>query len=308
MSSKKVVSLLPAATEIVCALGLENLLVGRSHDCDYPESVKALPVCSSPRFDTSVSGEETHLQVKELVSTAGSLYKIDEEKILSLAPDLILIQDQCAVCAVGPGDLKGLMPRLAPAGTEAYSIHPSSLEEVFECVSGIAGKLGVADRGEELVDELRERTEIIRHKLQFVEDRPTVACIEWLSPLMTAGNWTPGLISLAGGTPVLSKAGEESGTIEFDELKGADPDILVISVCGYTIERTVREIGALFNLAGWTELKAVQNNQVYLADGNRYFNRPSPALVDTVEILAEIIQPKYFVFGMEGTAWVKFGV
>ncbi len=308
MSAKKIISLLPSATEIVCALGLEDQLAGRSHECDFPEFVRQLPVCSYPRFDTDLSSADIDRTVKELTMSAVSLYRIDEEQIKSIQPDVIITQDQCKVCAVNIDDVQQMLKDVTGKETEVISLHPSSPDDILKDILQVASRLGVSARAEVLVESLNERIDIIKHKLRFVEDRPSVACIEWLSPLMISGNWIPEIIEIAGGKPVLAQKGGHSSYVEFEALKDADPDILIIAACGFTIERTVREIGVLLGYEGWNDLSAVKNNQVYIADGNRYFNRPGPGIVDTAEMLAEIIQPKQFIFGFDGSAWVKFEI
>ncbi|KAA8482070.1 iron complex transport system substrate-binding protein [Arcticibacter tournemirensis] len=308
MSAKKIISLLPSATEIVCALGLEDQLAGRSHECDYPEFVKQLPVCSYPRFDTDLSSTDIDRTVKELTMSAISLYRIDEEQIRNIQPDVIITQDQCKVCAVNIDDVQQVLKDVTGNDTEVISLHPSSPDDILKDILQVASRLGVSARAEVLVESLNERIDIIKHKLRFVEDRPSVACIEWLSPLMISGNWMPEIIEVAGGKPVLAQKGGHSSYVEFEALKDVDPDILIIAVCGFTIERTIKEIGVLLEYDGWNDLSAVKNNQVYIADGNRYFNRPGPGIIDTAEMLAEIIQPKQFIFGFEGSAWVKFGI
>ncbi len=185
---------------------------------------------------------------------------------------------------------------------------PASLKGVFENILTIAGKFGVEARAEVLVEELSERTEIIRHKLKFVEDRPSVTCISRLAPLGLAGMLIPELVEIAGGIPVLTEKGKEPPYIEFEELKTADPAVIVIAAANSSIEQTLLKINLLLDVPGWYELAAVKNNRVYIADGSRYFNSCGPSLVDTLEILAEIIQPKQFVFGFEGDGWVKFSV
>jgi iron complex transport system substrate-binding protein len=159
-----------------------------------------------------------------------------------------------------------------------------------------------------LLEDLNERVDLIRHKLKYVDNKPTVACVEWLEPLMVSGNWVPELVSIAGGIPLLAEAGKHSPYINWDDIKSRDPDILIIMPCGFAIERTLKEIHLLLQVPGFSELKAVKTNRVYIADGNQYFNRPGPRIVDSIEILAEIINPKQFIFGYEGRGWIKFSV
>lgn len=306
MAEKRIISLLPAATEIVCALGLENQLVGRSHECDYPPMVKDLPVCSSANLTVGADSAAIDRDVKELLSAALSIYTIDKEKISQLAPDVVLTQAQCEVCAVSLKEVEVVLGGLLQKPAEIISLQPQSLQDIFNDIGQIATRLGVQARGVVLLEDLQERIDLIRHKLKFLEQKPRVACIEWLSPLMAAGNWTPEMVALAGGDPVLAEGGKHSPAIDFEQLRNADPEVIIIMPCGFSIERTLQEIGLLLSAPGWNEISAVKNNRVYIADGNHYFNRSGPRIVDSIEILAEIINPKQFIFGYEGEGWVKF--
>lgn len=185
-------------------------------------------------------------------------------------------------------------------------VQPSSLSGLFKDILSIAKEFGVEARGEVLVEELTERTEIIRHKLKFVEDRPRVACIENVSPVIFAGNIVPELTEIAGGIPVLTERGKASSPLDPEALKAAGPGVIIIALKGAAIEQTLQDIGRILQWPGWADLEAVKNNRVYIADGSKYFYKPGPAMVDTLELLAEIIQPKQFVFGLEGSGWVKF--
>lgn len=303
-----IISLLPASTEIICALGLESQLIGRSHQCDYPESVQGLPVCSTSKVNPDDSSAAIDKQVKEVLANALSIYEVDEDVIKDLSPDIIITQTQCEVCAVSLKDVEAALDYLVQKKTQIISLSPNTLEEIFSDIQSLAERLGAGEQGRILLDELNERRDLIKHKLKFVEKRPRVACVEWLSPLMAAGNWTPELIEIAGGEPVFAKSGEHSPYIHAQDLIKQNPDILIVAACGFSISRTLKEIHTLFQIPGWADLAAVKNNQVYIADGNHYFNRPGPRIVDTIEILAEIIHPKQFVFGYEGRGWLKFSV
>lgn len=304
----KIISLLPAATEIVCALGLEAHLVGRSHECDFPESVKRLPICSSARFISGSNSAEIDRQVKAILTDALSIYTIDKEMIRSLKPDVIITQAQCEVCAVSLKDVESALEGLLDKECKVISLAPNVLSDVYSDISNIARLLGVSVQADDLIERADERLNIIRHKLKFSSEKPKVACIEWLSPLMIAGNWTPELVDIAGGDPIIAVNGKHSPFIEFKEIQAEDPDILIAMPCGFSIERTFQEINILLDLPGWVDLKAVKNNRIYVADGNQYFNRSGPRLTDSVEILAEIINPKQFTFGYEGSGWVQFNV
>ena len=306
MSEKKIISLLPAATEIVCALGLKDSLVGRSHECDSPESILSLPVCSSAKFIPGSSSAEIDKQVRDILSEALSIYTVDKAKIGELEPAVIITQSQCEVCAVSLKDVEESLQNVVDSKVEVISLNPRNLGDIFNEILLLAQRLEVQEAGVAFVEDLKERCELVHHKLKFVEQRPSVLCIEWLAPMMTAGNWTPELIEIAGGEPVLAEAGKHSAYVDFEDVCRADPDIIVIAPCGFSMDRTLQEITSLLELPGWSTLSAVKNNNVYIADGNQYFNRSSQKVVDTVELLAEIIHPKQFVFGFEGKGWLKF--
>jgi len=306
MQNIKIISLLPAATEIICALGLERLLIGRSHECDYPESVKSLPVCSSAKFLPGINSVEIDRQVKEILSDSLSIYSVDKELIKSLEPDFVITQAQCEVCAVSLKDVELAMEDLLEKNCRIISLDPHGLSDIYRDIQQLADQLGVEAAGAELLELSEERINIIRHKLKFIVEKPKLACIEWLSPMMIAGNWTPEIIEIAGGIPVLAEKGKHSGYINFENLQNENPDIIVLIPCGFSIQRTLMEINLMLELPGWKELKAVQENRIYIADGNQYFNRSGPRITDSIEIMAEIINPKQFIFGYETEGWIRF--
>jgi iron complex transport system substrate-binding protein len=308
MSSLKIVSLLPSATEIVCALGLEQNLVGRSHECDYPESVKQLPVCSEANFPDNLSSAAIDVKVKEILADALSVYTVKRDVVKELAPDVVITQAQCEVCAVSLQEVEQALENYLDKEAHIVSLQPNSLDDIFNDIKTVAAALNVVDKGDTLVEDLQERVDIIRHKLKFSDNKPTVACIEWLEPMMLSGNWVPGLVSIAGGTNVLTEAGKHSPYIQWDEIRVQNPEVIIIMPCGFSIERTLKEVDIILQLPGFSDVKAVKNNRVYIADGNQYFNRPGPRIVDSIEILAEIIHPKQFIFGYEGDGWIRFGV
>jgi iron complex transport system substrate-binding protein len=306
--SPKIVSLLPAATEIVCALDLESNLVGRSHECDFPPEVKNLPVCSEANIPDNLSSANIDRKVKELLYDALSVYTVKREKIKELSPDVVITQAQCEVCAVSLKEVEEALENYLDKQTSIISLQPNSLDDIFNDIKNVADALGVIENGERLIEDLTERVDIIRHKLKFIENKPTVACIEWLEPMMVSGNWVPELISIAGGVPVLAEAGKHSPYINWVNIQLQDPEVIIVMPCGFSVERTLKEIDSLLELPGFNDLKAVKNNRLYIADGNQYFNRPGPRIVDSIEILAEIIHPKQFIFGYEGNGWIKFSL
>ena len=306
MPDQRIISLLPAATEIVCALGLEHQLVGRSHECDYPAGISNLPVCSSAKFLPGSDSNEIDRQVKEILSESLSIYTIDRDLIKNLAPDVIITQAQCEVCAVSLNDVELVLKDLLEKECRVISLQPNGLEDVYMDIQNLADQLGVGKAGAELLELSEERINIIRHKLKFIAEKPTVACIEWLSPLMIAGNWTPEIIQIGGGIPVLTEAGKHSSYLDFHDIIDVDPDIILVMPCGFSIQRTLQEISLLLDAPGWANLRAVKTQRVYIADGNQYFNRSGPRMTDSIEIMAEIINPKQFIFGYEGNGWVHF--
>jgi iron complex transport system substrate-binding protein len=298
----RIVSLLPSATEIVAALGLADALVGRSHECDFPEEVSDLPVCTEPRLDPGASSEAIHRSVGRLLSESLSVYRVDAERLRELSPTHVVTQVQCEVCAVSLADVERALADWTAAPPHLVALNPGSIAEVFDDVARVARALDVAGRGERLVSRMREGMERIAADGAGLE-RPRVGTIEWLSPLMGAGNWMPELVAMAGGREVLGRAGRHSEWLEWETLRAADPDVLVVAPCGFALDRVEREAAILAALPGWNELAAVRAGRVYLAEANQYFNRPGPRLAETVEILAEMLHPEVFAFGREGTGW-----
>lgn len=306
MPDKKIISLLPAATEIVCALGLQQNLVGRSHECDYPVGIELLPVCSDANMVHNLSSLEIDKKVKEILTDALSVYTVNRDKIKALQPDVVITQAQCEVCAVSLEEVEEALDNFLDNDARIVSLEPECLEHIFRNITEVAAALDVQERSTVLIEELQERVDIIKHKLKFIDKKPTVACIEWMEPIMVSGNWIPELVDIAGGTSILAQAGKHSPYVDWVDIRLADPDIILLMPCGFSIERTMKEINIMLEQPGFADLAAVKNNRVYIADGNQYFNRPGPRIVDSIEILAEIIYPKQFIFGYEGKGWIKF--
>ena len=304
----RIISLLPPATEIICALGLAYKLVGRSHECDYPPAVLHLPVCTQVNIPEGFSSAAIDQQVKHLMRNALSVFSIDKALIKGLEPDLIITHSQCGVGAVSLDDVEKAVRGFTGKPVKVIALHSESLEDIFDDIKAISAVLDVTEAGTQLVEELQDRANLIRHKLKYIWDKPSVACIEWLDPVLIAGNWIPGLVEIAGGAPVLAEKGKPSHYFTREDILLQNPDILIIMPCGFTIERTLGELQLLLNNTGFNQLKAVKNNKIYIADGNKYFNRPGPRIVDSLEILAEILNPKQFIFGYEGDGWIRFSV
>ncbi len=301
----RVVTLIASATEIVCALGAEDMLVGRSHECDFPPSVTRLPQVSRPTFPVAGASRAIDLAVKDRLARALAIYEVDAGLLRQLQPDVIITQTQCAVCAVTPEDVERAVCGLTDHDVRVVSCEPNRLGDVWEDIRRIADALGMTDEGDRLVDALRRRVLSIAAKAAPLTPKPKVAVIEWIEPLMTAGNWMPELIELAGGTAVLGVAGEHSPMMSWDQLAAADPDVILVSPCGFDIPRTRQEWPALAGLPAWGTLRAVRDGRVVIADGNAFFHRPGPRLVESLEILSEIVHPRAWPFGHEGTGWVR---
>jgi iron complex transport system substrate-binding protein len=299
----RIVSLLPSATEIVCALGFEGQLVGRSHECDYPASVVRLPALTSPKFNPEGTSVEIDDRVKTILAEALAVYRVDADRLRALLPDFIVTQSQCDVCAVSMREVEDAVAQWTGAHPRIVSLAPYALRDVLADMEHVANALDAAERGAELVGSLRERLAAIEVRAQSAATWPRVACIEWIDPLMAAGNWMPELFAMAGGDNLFGKAGEHSPWMKFEELAVADPDVILIAPCGFSIDRTARDLPALTTHPQWPRLKAVRAGQVFLADGNQYFNRPGPRIVESLEILAEILHPELFAFGHEGRGW-----
>ncbi len=298
-------TLLASGTEIVCALDCGDRLVGRSHECDHPAWVLRLPAVTAPRFDTSASSLEIDRSVRGLLSQALSVYTVDTVKLAALAPDLLVTQVQCEVCAVSLRDVEEAVRAGLPSQPAIVSMKPDSLADVWADMRAIADALGVPERGVQLVTRLRSRLRGIAERTKG-RPRPRVVCIEWIEPLMVAGNWTPELMALAGADDVLGVAGRHAGAIEFEQLAAADPDVIWITPCGFGLERTRAELAPLISHAGWARLRAVQAGRVFLGDGNALFNRPGPRVVEATECLAEAMHPGAFRYGHEGRGWEQW--
>lgn len=299
----RIVSLIASATEIVCALGFEEDLVGRSHECDFPKSVKRFPVCTAPKFPVDGSSYEIDQRVKAILSEALSVYRVDAARLRELRPDVIVTQSQCEVCAVSLRDVEEAVCDWVESRPRIVSLEPNCLADVWSDVRRVAAALGVSARGEELVRRIEERMARVATKAAAAGRRPAIACIEWIEPLMACGNWMPELVGMAGGANLFGEAGKHSPWMTWEELRRRDAEVILVVPCGFDIERTRAEMPALVAQPGWSNLGAVRGGRVYLADGNQYFNRPGPRLGESLEILAEILHPETFSPTHRGGGW-----
>ena len=289
-----IVSLIASATEIVCALGLRDRLVGVSHECDFPEDVKGLPVLSAPKVDSALPSGEIDKQVRNIVADGLSVYRIRTEELASLRPDLIVTQDQCEVCAVSLKDVENAVGALTLKATRICSLRPNRLEDVIRDFQRVADAAGVEEQGRALVASSHERLTNLRETTARAGRRPTVACIEWLDPLMVAGGWMPELVRIAGGEPVVANETEPFRRVDWKALAKADPDVIVVMPCGFTIGRTLEDLQAPRVADPLRALRATREGRCIVADGNAYFNRPGPRITDSAEILAGLIHTEIF--------------
>lgn len=291
---------------MVHALGLGEFQVGRSHECDYPAGIDHLPICTKPRIDIVGSAREIDARVREQLVNAVSVYDVLPDVLEPLAPTHVITQTMCEVCAVSLADVERAMADRFPSRPEVVALAPQCLADVWSDIRRIAAACGIPERADALIASLGARLESISARARASGLAPRVACIEWQEPLMAAGNWVPELIEKLGAVNLFGEAGKHSPWMSFDDLAAADPEVIIQMPCGYSLEKTREEMYWLTQNPLWSSLTAVRNGQVYLTDGNAYFNRPGPRLVDSLEILAEILFPNHFEPTVEGRAWERF--
>jgi iron complex transport system substrate-binding protein len=287
----RAVSLLPAATEIVGALGLMDQLLAVSHECDYPEEANHRPrVTHCEIYGKGLPSDAIDSWVSERLQTHGTLYTLDEQKLRELAPDLILTQALCDVCAPAFDSVAALAQTL-PSRPRVLNLEPKSLRDILSNISEVAGALGHPERGTALVCQLQKRIAEVGTRVEGLR-RPSAFVMEWADPIFNAGHWTPELVRLAQGTPVLCAEGNDSVRIVWADLRSTDPEVLIVACCGNTVERTRRDLTVLEALPGWHDLQAVRMGRMFLADGSAYFSRPGPRIVDTLEMVAAMLHPQ----------------
>lgn len=305
MSGPRIVSLLPSATEIVAAVGMAANLVGRSHQCDFPAEVGRLPALSATKVRLDGTSRDIDRRVNEIIAQGVSVYRVDAERLRALKPDVILTQTQCAICAVTPGDLEEALRQWTGAAPALVSLEPNDLADVWGDMRKVGRALGVEDAAHAAIVGLQARLAAIRETAARADRRPTVAAIEWIDPLMAGGNWMPELIEAAGGDSLFATPGQHSPWLDWAALAAADPDVILLLPCGFTIAQSLADLPLLTARPEWNGLSAVRAGQVFVIDGHHYFNRPGPRLVESAEMIAEILHPGLFDFGHEGTGWVR---
>jgi iron complex transport system substrate-binding protein len=295
----RIVSLLPSATEILCALGLDDEIIGVSHDCDFPPSVKERPVVIHSRIPLGTDSADIDRLVRGFVERGESVYTVDGRLLRELAPDLIVTQDLCLVCAASPHDLAGVL-----AGFEyqprVLSLNPRNLTDVWADILQVAAATSREAAGQKLLKSITQRLQTLRTQLDPESSRPRVAFLEWMNPFYVGGHWVPEMIALAGGEDVFGELGQPSFRIDTQDLIAAAPDVLILAPCGYDAAQAAREYTLLKLPAGWEAVPAVRDSRVYAFEANSYASRPGPRLVTGTEALAKILHPSVAV-GDEAT-------
>ena len=290
MTAMRIVSLLPSATEIVCALGLDDRLVGVTHECDYPASVRKLPKVTRTLIPTDATSAEIDALVRDKLGAQSALYTLDMEMLERLQPDLIVTQALCDVCAVAESEVRNAAC-LLPTGPGVVNLEPETLDEVIACVSQVADAAGEPGRANALVPRLRARVDAVVSRSRSIAVRPRVALLEWLDPPFSTGHWNPELVQLAGGEDGLGRPRQKSVTLDWEQVIDWRPEVVLVSCCGFTTERAIQEAAVLRGVGGWDDLPAGRDGRVYVTDGTAYFSRPGPRLVDSLELLAHVMHP-----------------
>jgi iron complex transport system substrate-binding protein len=280
----RIASLLASGTELVCALGAGDELVARSHECDHPAWVRSLPCVSEPTFAIDGTSAEIDALVRARLAARQPLYAVDDAALLALRPGVIITQTHCEVCAVTPSNVGG--DELCRK--QVVALQAGTLDGILHGFEEVAAVIGRSREASELITGIRAQLADVAKQIAG-RARPRVVCLEWIEPVFNMGNWGPELIELAGGANVLGTPGAHSTTTPWDDVRRADPDVLVVAACGFGVERTWREMPILAAQPGWRELRAVRAGRVFVADGNLYFNRSSPSVFTSVEVLAEML-------------------
>ena len=286
----RIVSLLPSATEILCAMGLEDQLVGVTHECDYPDSVRALPKVTKTLIPTDATSAQIDALVRERMGGQSALYTLDMPVLERLSPDLIVTQALCDVCAVAEDEVRDAACML-PSGPRVLTLEPETLDEVLACIRDVGAATESADAAERLIASLQRRVDVVVTRSSRVATRPRVALLEWIDPPFSTGHWNPELVRLAGGEDGLGRERQKSVTLRWEQVVAWNPEVVLISCCGFTAERAMQELTVLDRVSGWESIAAVRAGRVYVTDGSSYFSRPGPRLVDSLELLGHVIHP-----------------
>ena len=291
----KIVSLLPSATEIVCCAGFASDLVGLSHECDFPESIGHLPRLTRSRVDARADSSAIHRTVKELIQNSISVYDLDVNLLKELNPDFIVTQDICDVCAIPFDQVEEACKTYLSEEAKIISLKPRRLEDIWQDVARVAEALGAPGNYAEFRRDVDRRIQFICDKIKSsATQTKKVLTIEWIDPIMIGGMWVPDMIEIAGGETLIAAPGENAPVADFNQLGEIDPDVVVIKPCGFKLDQLLSEMEALKRAVPWQRWTAYKTGQVYLVDGNSYFNRPGPRIMDSLEILAACTHPDLF--------------
>ena len=304
----KIVTLLPSATEIVSFLGQKESIIGCSHECDYPNDLDNIVKLTSPKINVEGTSSKINKEIKSLLENSLSVYKVDVEKLKDLDPDFIVTQANCEVCAVSFAEVQNIVSKYLSPKAKIISLEPNTLNDVFNDIRRVATTLNIDNKiNNKLISKLELRLKDIKDLASIQKRKPSVVCIEWIDPLMVAGNWIPEMVEIAGGNDILGRSGNNSHWIKFNEIKDHDPEIIIFLPCGFDIKKTKKELNSYLKKdSTWSLLKAFKNNKLFIADGNQFFNRPGPRLIESIEIFAEIIHPSVFNFKHKKTGWTNF--
>jgi len=291
----RIVSLLPAATEIAAALGLMDQVVGVSHECDFPDEANAPPrVTHCPVHNAGLMSGQVDRWVRRALRENGTIYTIDEPLLRKLQPDVILTQKLCDVCAIGYGTVAKLAETL-PGPVQVVNLEPASLADILDDIRRVGRTCDVLERAEDLIASLSRRVKDVRQRAAKITKRPRCFLMEWVDPPFCSGHWGPELVEIAGGFDPLGRKGQPSAEIQWQVMLDARLEVAVLALCGYGIERARRDYELLRSLPGFNSLPAAQSGQIYLVDAGAYFARPGPRIVDSLEILAGILHPQEFL-------------
>ena len=309
-NSTKIVTLIPSATEIVAFLGQKNSIIGRSHECDYPHGLDHVAKLTSPKINVDGNSGEINKQINVILENSLSVYKVDIPKLKELNPDFIITQAHCEVCAVSFAEVENIVNENLNKNTKIISLQPNTLNDVFNDIKRVAKELDIENKiNNQIIINLNERLEKIKKISSKASYKPSVACVEWIDPLMMAGNWIPEMVDIAGGNNILGKSGKDSHWTKFQEIAKKNPEIIIFLPCGFNIEKTKNELNNFLKKNNeWHSLKAFKNKKFFVADGNQFFNRPGPRLIESLEIFAEIIHPNLFTFNHKKIGWINYHV
>ncbi|MBY0226486.1 MAG: cobalamin-binding protein [Hyphomicrobium sp.] len=300
----RVISLIASATEILHGLGAGNMQVARSHECDYPPLILDLPQLTRAKFKVhGATSAEIDRSVKGLLEQGLAVYEVDADRMRALEPDVILTQDQCEVCAVSLADVERALCTWTGSAARIVSLRPHTLADVYADIETVADAIGRAQAGRDLVRSMQSRMAEIAATVEG-RSRPKLGFVEWIEPPMSGGHWMPEIISIAGGISPFGVSGQNSPWVSWDDMAAADPDILLVAPCGYDIATSLPELEGLRSHAVFKTLRAVREGRIFVADGNAFFNRPGPRIVESTEILAEIMHPDVSTYGHLGEAYV----